>query len=502
VCLSIALVAGLSLHAQAQSAPRGASAAAKPRDVAKEPAKAAAPADANKGSTKKDAPAPEAGAEAEKPAAEAAPQLEVFKDPNTAKILAKRFPSLQGIPPTEREKRLIKGMAANAETLDPNAITKYVAGLAADLTNQGNVKALADPGAVAPGSRAAHAIRDAGVDLFAPIESARAAGNAEFLRIYHLELLKVLPGLLANNIFARIEAIIVLGKLGIPETLDIFIKTLDDSLQSVWVKLWAAKGIYNIVQTPAGNRVDSVLGAAKAKTAAQSLAAFLNREKDAPWPAKLRALEALGAVRLAARPEATGKVEMATAVAQQLADADAKVEVRAEAASALAMLRLTAANRGFNYTLVGHFIGQVAAELADRVAASYADNPVRAQYWTSLLLDRIYPSLYGQQVVPDSGLLRVPALGGGDRKFLTELGDRVRPVMKSSVELIKAPKGQQPQIAKGLKDRIGALRAFLDKNEPSNLQLIPGGDKFPLKPQVAVGVPGEKPRLAGAAGRP
>ncbi len=69
-----------------------------------------------------------------------------------------------------------------------------------------------------------------------------------------------MPQLLKNQLFARLEAIIVLAETGSSEAIDVYINALKDPEQTVWVKLWAAKGITGIVQTPSGgNQVDLAL---------------------------------------------------------------------------------------------------------------------------------------------------------------------------------------------------------------------------------------------------
>jgi hypothetical protein len=100
----------------------------------------------------------------------------------------------------------------------------------------------------------------------------------------------------------------------------------------------------------------------------------------------------------------------------------------------------------------------------------------------------------------DSGLLHGthPNLAPS-RNYIKQVSELVKSVAKSSIELFRAPKGQVPRYQKELGDRVAALKGFLDKNQPANSWLVPGGPEFPPpKPANAVaGAPGEA-RLAGA----
>src|SRR5262249_13648662 len=130
-------------------------------------------------------------------------------------------------------------------------------------------------------------------------------------------------------------------------------------------------------------------------SAAKALATLLARE-DLPWTVQLRVLEALGAMRQAADPTAQSKVEFASAILQILANPEIRPEVRAEAAWAMGMLRVSAASGAFNYPLVAYYIGEVTADLGERVAANFQPNVTLAQYWASPLIYQIHASLNGQ----------------------------------------------------------------------------------------------------------
>src|SRR5207249_4186696 len=116
-------------------------------------------------------------------------------------------------------------------------------------------------------------------------------GTERFRTVYTQTLLKVMPDLLKNHLFARTEAMIVLSRVGDPQALDLLIAQLDDPNQVMMVKLLAAVGLTNIVQ---GGK--KPLDANTAARASKALADFLTREPDTFWMAQVRALEALGAL--------------------------------------------------------------------------------------------------------------------------------------------------------------------------------------------------------------
>lgn len=501
VSLSIVLLGVFPCVVEAQTQPK-----TKPSDTAKkakaEPAKAkdedeaAEPAKAKDAAKKGD----EAGKGAPAGEAEKGLPFELFEDPNAKTVLANKYPQLRAPTLRPQDNKQVMDMAKGSITVDRDVIARYVGNKASDLTNPTYLRAITDPpDKLNPNSQVARGFREASAALLDPMDLARKGNNAEFLKTYTEELVRQLPPVLENHLLARIEAIIALGQASSPEALNIFVKQLNDPGQTVWVKLWAARGITNIAQSAAGNRVDSALGA-RAIPAAKVLADFLNREKDAPWPVLFRAVEALGSLRLAARPEAQAKLEMAEAAMRLLANPSAKPEVRAQAAWALGMMRISAAAGRFNYPLVAYYIGVLAADLGDRVVSSYSQNLTQAQYWTGYLVYQVYPALAGQEGARDSGLLKMPG-AANSLSFIRQLADHVRPVVRISVDLVsKTPKGQMPQVAKDLSERVGQLRTFLDKNAPNDVRLVPGGAAFPVKPPVAAAAGGNA-RVAGAGGR-
>ena len=180
-------------------------------------------------------------------------------------------------------------MAAGATGADRDTIQRFVEGMVYRLADRGNINGLiAPPPGVSPNSATLRGIKEASGNLIDALNTARLAKNASFLQVYNQVLIATLPRLLDNNLVSRIQAMIVLGQTGDPAALPIYLSQLKDPNQTIWVKLWAARGLSNVVDN--GLRVDAVLNAQQASTAGKALADFLvTNETEAPWPAQLRA---------------------------------------------------------------------------------------------------------------------------------------------------------------------------------------------------------------------
>ena len=483
VWLSIALCGGFPAVVAAQ-APK----------TAPEPAskKAAAPAAASK---KAAAPAVE-----EEPVEEEkkATPVEIYSDPRAAEALAIYRSAGRACLPADI--KAAKDMAGGGATVDRDAINKFVDGMVAELTSKTNLTALVNPGPGKVKPAAAHAVQDAVDNLLEPLLKAKGASNKDFLSIYNKALIDKLPALLNNHLIARIEAMIVLAQTGSPEALEIFVKVLNDRKQTAWVKLWAARGLDNIVSSASGNRVDETLGP-KAIAASKALADALEAEKDLPWPVQVRMLEALGSMRLSAAPASPAKADMATAAVQLLCNAEARPEVRVEAASALGMMRVTPGTAKYNFALVAYNIGEVSADLAERIVEVYEENPIQAKHWVGLLVYKLYPSMYGDTAkAKESGLLNVgnhPNYGPS-KEYLRQVSEQVKGISQAAVDLIQQPKAKAPQFLEALSSKAVALRAFLDKNPPADKRLVPLGREFPVRAAVARAVEGRAAVAGGA----
>ena len=112
-----------------------------------------------------------------------------------------------------------------------------------------------------------------------------------------------------------------------------------------------------------------------------------------------------GAMRQGFRVNAPRDAEMATAAMRLLTDFQAKPEVRAEAARALGLMEITSAVRGYNFPLVAHATGQLAAELGTQIGSNFKNNPLKSRYLTVLLAGPVFEAFDGVQGMRDSGLM-------------------------------------------------------------------------------------------------
>ncbi len=492
VLLSIVMACGVGAAVEAQTSGRsaGTSKTKAPQPAAevettKGPSSLpAADKDEKKAATVAAEPAVSA-AEEDAEAPNKGPSVEVFKDPRAEEILKKKYAAI-GRPKVEGLTKTVKQMAANEMAADRGSIERFVEGMANELTSQSNIVALTVPDPTGKTSRRALNIKAAATDLLDMFDTAKRAKNQAFLNTYSQVLLsdKVFLSLLKNNLFARIEAMIVLGQTGGTDALKVFVAQLKDPNQTVWVKLWAARGITNV--TEEGTRE---LPTAQAVETAKAVADWLDTEKDLPWPARTRGMEALGSLRHANNPATPNQPDFAAVAMKFLADPEARPEVRATAGWALGMMRISPALSKFNFILVAFDLGEVAADLGEKVSDAFADNPMQSEYYTSFLLYQIYPALEGKEGARESGLTHIPTNHpniGQASKFIKQVDDLVKPVASTAVNLLRAPTGRFKDYKKELNDRVAALKLFLEKNPPADHHLTPGGPQFPIKnPQVA-----------------
>ena len=345
--------------------------------------------------------------------------VEIFKDPNAEEILdLKKFNPVRKPLARPADIEAVKVMAQDPNSpVDPTQIRRMVGGMVAQLTDTRNIQGLIDPPPGQPANApAARAIEEATTALLEPLFVGRANKSTRFLAEYNRALLADLAPLLKHHLVPRVQAMIVLGQSGNPEALKIFLDEIKNEKQTVWVKLWAIRGISNIKKNPSAR-----LTAAQEIEAARVIADLLEKNKELPWPVQLRALEALANLRQGYLPSAPKGAEMASTAMRILADPKARPEVRAEAAKALGMMQITSAVPSFNYTLVAYAAAQLAAQLGDQVAASYsADkgtplNATKAEYLTSLLAGPVHPGLRG------------PGGGTGQRAAARQWGRRAEP---------------------------------------------------------------------------
>ena len=420
--------------------------------------------------------------------------VEVFKDPR-AEAALKVFKTITGLRDvTGAQINEIKQMAAGVAGVDSEAVLKFVQAMAFRLSDRSYLNAVLNP---APRTIPSRAIQEASDNLIDVLSTARLASNTAFLDVYNQALVATLPKLLDNNLIARIQAMIVLGQTGSPAALPIFINQLKDPNQTVWVKLWSARGLTKIVDN--GTRVDSAVSAQDAINSGKALADLLQKEEDLPWPAQMRVLEAMGSMRQAAVPATMQKLEMASTAMRFLADPAAKPEVRAAAALALGMMRVNPAVARYNFGLVAHEIGLLTADLGETINKSFSENPTRSNYLTGLLVTPVFQAFNGIDGARESGLLKATG-SGPSQATVKQIADLTAAASKASIDLVRAIGSQIPTKKKDLSDRVGALRTYLDKNAPKDFHLVPGGQEFRPNGGPVAEAPVEKAKVAGAPG--
>ena len=370
---------------------------------------------------------------------------------------------------------------ANAN-IDKDEIRRVVQAMVSKLTDRANVQALIDPGpGVSTHAAQAHAIQEATTALLEPIFAAKSIKNQTFLTVYYRTLSDELTPLLKNHLVPRVQAMIVLGECGSADFLPLYLAQIRDPAQTVWVKLWALEGLVNVVGD--GERLTAQDQIQTAKTVAD----FLEKEVDLPWPAQLRALEVLSAMRQGYEPNKPQKASMASAAMTLLADGAAKLEVRSEAARALGQMPIASAVPKYNYQLIAHVTGQLAAELGHRIAAGFSSNQDKAKYLTALLIGPVYEAFDGVPGARDSGLLHTS--GGPATAYIQQVFDLVKPIAQATIELLGAGQRQVANRQKELVAHVAALKDFLEKNAPGDRHLVPEGAEFPiaLLPDVRLG---------------
>jgi hypothetical protein len=231
---------------------------------------------------------------------------------------------------------------------------------------------------------------------------------------------------------------------------------------------------------------------------------------------------------------------MASAAMRFLADSDAKLEVRSEAARALGLMQIPTTVRKYNFPLVAHATGVLAADLgtqinaliperelktaagkavtapdavkpatkptgkpaaklpgklagktakgkaagapapAEAAARPAATNPIKARYLTALLIGPVYQAFEGAPGTRGEagGLVRIAT--GDASAYSQKVFELVKPVAKASIDLITSGSRQTNERKEALQARVQALRDFLEKNAPPDRKLVQGGEDFPL----------------------
>ena len=94
------------------------------------------------------------------------------------------------------------------------------------------------------------------------------------------------------------------------------------------------------------------------------------------------------------------------------------------------MMQITTAVPKYNFHLVAHAAGQLAAELGRRIAAGYSRNQDKAKYVTALLIGPVYQAFDGVPGARESGLIHATA--GESAAYIQNVFDLVKPVAKAT----------------------------------------------------------------------
>jgi len=397
---------------------------------------------------------------------------ELYKDPNVDPLLdPKKFPEIRASrTPTSQEIGQLKQMAANPiVTVDLNTITNVVNGMVAQITNTRNIQAVIDP-ASEPNPTVAQAIQIATQNLLEPVFTSRNAKNVQFQTKYNQVLMQKLPPLLKHHLIPRIQAMIILAQSANPDALQLFLDEIKSPSQTVWVKLWAFRGITNI------KLISNKLSTAQESAAAKLIADQLLKSKDWPWWVQHRALEALAALRQGFLPTSPRSADMAAAAFQFLIDDSLRPEVRAEAALALSSMQVTSAVPKYNVDVAAYATAQLAAGFVERIAEGFAENRTRAQQLTTVLVGPILQAFEGREGFRESGFLNSPTLA--NKADVQKYVDALKPVAKACTALVGAPTGQIEALTADLKAKVATYKAFLAKTPPADPALFTGGPTY------------------------
>ncbi len=390
-----------------------------------------------------------------------------FYDRASIEAMDNDFPTLHNNVPSFRNLQQILQMARGRTGVNPTIIDRYVESAAKDLTLRDNIQAIIDRDAI-PDTRRIKEFEKAGTDLLEPLMIPADQMNDSFRRVYSRKLLQVIPELLENHLFARTEAMVILSRLRDPAALDLLIKTLGESSQPIPVRLLAANGIAEIARSGQELSVNDTVRAAVA------LVDFLENNPDTFWLARVRALEALGALRQVAGIQNRNEALMATAVFSVLVHAEERLETRAWAAWAFGMLEVPAGFPQVNFSLVSYQVGRLAARLGHQIAE--ADLP-QAQYLTGLLVFQVFQGTNGDPNFRGSGLVNSRQLGPHSQ-FVNQVRRLVYQVGGDAVRLTNARGTQVPPARQALEKSVATLETYLDRNRPEDRTLVPDGPSF------------------------
>lgn len=440
------------------------------------------------------APAPTSGegdlekAAVDTRATRAAGLEERYKDPRVDAALVNTFPELfpnvHKTIKTEHDRIIASARQPGGDT---KSLSTYIRAQIAQLTLHRNIDAMLQPAGTPDANQSVSALEEAGANLLTPLAEANAADNAGFRSEFTKALVKDAAEVMKNHLYARLMVMVALSRSQDPAALDFLVKQLSDPTQVLPVKLLAAVGLSNI----AGKGKTDVVPADAARATA-ALIGFLTSEKDSFWPARLRAVEALGALRQAETTVRSPKADVADALLTVLSDPEERPEVRSEAAWSLGMLRINPQVTKFNFALVAYHMGRAAADIAERAIEDSKASDARALRMADALL-QICWGFEGDTAIRGAGLLRNEhASLTSSRAPARSIAERVKAVASAAVELGNAPKARKDAARDTLSSRIEELRSTLAKVQPSDLSLYPDGPRFPDEGPDAPAPDGER----------
>jgi hypothetical protein len=264
---------------------------------------------------------------------------------------------------------------------------------------------------------------------------------------------------------------IVLGQSANVDAYKIFLSEIQNPSQTVWVKLWAFRGLTNI------KRFSNKLSNQQEIDAAKAVSDLLAKNQDWPWPVQLRGLEALAALRQGFVIKSPKTADMAATAFQYLVNEELRPEVRAEAALALGMMQMNTNVPKYSIPVAAHATTQLAAAIGDKIASGFTENKLYAQKLTTLLMGPVAQAFEGRQGQRESGFLNSPLLA--NKADVQKYLDAIRPMLKTAIELVGGPPGQAKAKNDELKARVATLKEFLKKNTPQSTELFQGGPQLP-----------------------
>lgn len=403
----------------------------------------------------------------------------IYVDPVAASIMRGRYDQLHSsvlVPPNTD--RTIIQMAQGASRLDAGLIDRFIKYAARQLTDHDNIDAVASGGQ----QSRIQSIQDAGKYLMLPYtQIPKNQQDRRFLQEFNARLLGVAPDLLKNHLYARVQVMQALSRLGDPAALNLLIAQIRDPEQPLIVKQLAAEGIRRIA-VEAGDS----LSIANRETAANALVEFLRDNPNAYWLSHARALQALGTLRRISGVENRDQAVFANELLAVLSSEDRRPESRAWAAWALGMLEVPPNYPQLNFSLAAYQIGSLAVDIGKRIVdlsdprELEAYNPERVKYLTALIVAPVFSSLDGAPELRGSGLRNTRGLGP-HQQYVVRVHQLIRQLAVSSVELTNARGAQITAARDRVIGRLNELRTFLNENRPEDGTFIAGGQEFALQ---------------------